>query len=76
MGGLPIGASESSASARRANPIRRSGMTIIREASTAFWHPNEARSRDGHQPKYPIEGGEPPDVLDRLPGIVNDNQLV
>jgi hypothetical protein len=38
-------------------------MTIIREASTAFWHPNEARSRDGHQPKYPIERGEPPDPL-------------
>jgi hypothetical protein len=49
-------------------------MTIITEASTAFWYPNEARRRDGHQPKYPIERGEPPDVLGRLPGIANDNQ--
>jgi hypothetical protein len=45
-------------------------MTLIREASTAFWY-----WLIGHQPKYPIELGEPQDILRRLPGA-NDNQLV
>jgi len=34
-------------------------MTTIKEASTAFWYPNEVR----HQPKYPIERAEPQDIL-------------
>jgi hypothetical protein len=30
----------------------------------------------GHQPKYPIERGEPQDVPAPSPGAANDNQLV
>jgi hypothetical protein len=48
---------------------------MTQESATAFWYPNEARRPDGHQPKYPIERGEPQDTLDRLP-VANDNQLV
>ena len=50
-------------------------MTTIKEASTAFWYPNEARRPDGYQPKYPIEYGEPQDILGSSPGVANDNQL-
>jgi hypothetical protein len=49
-------------------------MTAIKEASTAFWYPNEVRRPDGHQPKYPIERAEPQDILGK-PGVANDNQL-
>jgi hypothetical protein len=50
-------------------------MTTIKEASTAFWYPNEVRRPDGHQPKYPIERAEPQDILGSSPGVANDNQL-
>jgi len=46
-------------------------MTIIKEASKAFWH-----WLIGRQPKYPIERAEPQYLLGRLPGAANDNQLV
>ena len=46
-------------------------MTLIRESSTAFWH-----WLIGHQPKYSIARGGPQDILRRLPGAANDNQLV
>jgi hypothetical protein len=46
-------------------------MTTIKEASTAFWH-----WLIGHQPKYPIERGEPQAILGRSLGFANDNQLV
>jgi hypothetical protein len=48
---------------------------MTQESATAHWYPNEARRPDGHQPKYPIERGEPQDTLGRLP-VANDNQLV
>jgi hypothetical protein len=46
-------------------------MATKKKASTAFWH-----WLIGHQPKYPIERGEPQDVPAPSPGIANDNQLV
>jgi hypothetical protein len=46
-------------------------MTTIKEASTAFWH-----WLIGHQPKYPIERGEPQAILGRSLRFANDNQLV
>jgi hypothetical protein len=50
-------------------------MTTIKEASTAFCYLNEARRLIGHQPKCPIEYGEPQDILGSSPGVANDNQL-
>ena len=50
-------------------------MTTIKEASTAFWYPNDVRRPDGHQPKYPIERAEPQDILGSSPRVANDNQL-
>jgi hypothetical protein len=49
-------------------------MTTIKEASTAFWYPNEARRPDGHQPKYLIKR-EQQDILARSPSVANDNRL-
>jgi hypothetical protein len=52
-------------------------MTTIKEASTAFWYPNEARRPDRHQPKYPTERGELQEHSGFcLPDAGNDNQLV
>jgi hypothetical protein len=51
-------------------------MTIIEEASTAFWYLNEVHRLIGRQPKYPIERGEPQDILVRSSGVANDNRLV
>jgi hypothetical protein len=51
-------------------------MTTKKEASTAFWYPNEARRPGGHQPKFSIEYGEPQDAPAPSPGVANDNQLV
>jgi hypothetical protein len=48
-------------------------MTIIKEASTACWYLNEAGKLIGRQPKYPIERGEPQDILGRSPSAANDN---
>ena len=50
------------------------GMTITKEAVTACWHPNDVRAVN-HQPKYPIERGEPQDILRRLVSVANDNGL-
>jgi hypothetical protein len=50
-------------------------MTTIKETSTAVWYPNEARRPGGHQRKYPIERGEPEDILGSSPVAANDNQL-
>jgi hypothetical protein len=58
-------------SPRHFDPLRRSGMTATKEAETACWH-----WLIGHQPKSPIERGEPLDMLGRLPGAANDHQLV
>jgi hypothetical protein len=49
-------------------------MTITKQAATACWYPNEVRAGD-RQPKYPIERGEPQDILGRSPGAANDNRL-
>jgi hypothetical protein len=75
--GRPIGASEFSASARRDSL----SVTSIRSEK---WHNHNkgglkgvlAHWLIGHPPKYPTERGEPQDILDRLPGVTNDNQLV
>jgi hypothetical protein len=60
---------------RHFESIRRSGMITIKEASTAFWCPNEARRLVGRQPKCSIERGEPQNVPAPSPGVANDNQL-
>ena len=54
--------------------MRRSGMTTIKEASTAFCYPTEARRLIGHQPKYLIKR-EQQDILARSPSVANDNRL-
>ena len=50
-------------------------MTIAKEAVRACWHPNDVRAVN-RRPKYPIERGEPQDILGRsLLGAANDNGL-
>jgi hypothetical protein len=48
---------------------------MTHEPATAHWYLNETLRPVAHQPKYPIERGEPQDILGRSLGAANDNQL-
>jgi hypothetical protein len=48
---------------------------MTQESTTAHWYPNEAFRPIGHQPKSPIECGEPQEIRRRWLGAANDNRL-